>query len=79
VERDDLIKEILLDLHKDMGIVKSEVSAIKVDLKEHMRRTALLEASLEKVKIDVTLAKGAIGLLGVLATIVSVLKYTGKF
>lgn len=78
MDRDDLIKEILLDLHKDMGIVKSEMSAIKVDLKEHMRRTAILEMALDKVKIDVTLAKGAIGLLGILATIVSVMKYFDK-
>lgn len=40
----DFKDKILLDIHKDVGILKENYAEIKVDVKEHIRRTNILEA-----------------------------------
>lgn len=54
------INEVMLKIHQDMAIIQTDITAIKEDLKEHMRRTALLEGELKAVTKRVNLAHGAI-------------------
>lgn len=66
---DQEIFELLLDLHKEVAIIRNDQGAMKEDLKEHIKRTALLEAELKRMheqdigwlKKNVYLAYGAIG------------------
>lgn len=90
MDRDDIVKSILLDLHKDMGYVKNhmatltaEQTAIKDDLREHMRRTNLLEKEQQKIRDELSrtqgMAKGASAVVGVVITlVVTALKYYDK-
>lgn len=54
------VHELLLKIHEDMATIKSDIVFIKEDLKEHMRRTALLEGELRSVTKRVNIAHGAI-------------------
>lgn len=67
--------ELLLDLHKDLSITREHLAEIKTDLKEHMKRTAILETELKFIHKQIWLAHGAIGLLSVLATIAALFKF----
>jgi hypothetical protein len=55
--------------------LRAEVSSIKTDLREHMRRTAMLEAQVDSLRKGQYMAIGAISFLTVVATVVSILKY----
>jgi regulator of replication initiation timing len=75
--------ELLINIHKEIGVIKSDISKIETDLKEHMRRTAVAEdrieaterqlgkkiASLQKAHYMVQGALAFIGLIGVIAAI----------
>lgn len=54
------IQEVLLKIHEDMATIKADITAVKIDLKEHMRRTAILEGELKQVTKRVNIAHGAI-------------------
>lgn len=63
------IFELLLDLHKEVAIVRADQASMKEDLRHHIKRTALLEAELKRIhdqdigwlKKNIYLAYGAIG------------------
>jgi regulator of replication initiation timing len=74
---------LLIEIHEKIGTVRSDISKIETDLKEHMRRTAVAEdrieaterqlgkkiASLQKAHYMVQGALAFIGLIGVIAAI----------
>lgn len=74
---DQEIFELLLDLHKEVAIVRNDQGAMKEDLKEHIKRTNLLEAELKRIhdndiswlKKNVYLVYGAIGFVTLVATL----------
>lgn len=60
---------------RDVGEIKIVQAEQHIILKEHIRRTELLEADIKPVKKHVIMVEGAlkfIGLLGILASIVEV-------
>jgi hypothetical protein len=67
-----LIQELLLSVHKDVTKLAADMQAVKVDLKEHMRRTAMNEVAIEYNRKNIYLAQGAVALVGFLATIATV-------
>jgi len=63
-----------MDDHK-LDKICTDITEIKADLKYHVHRTDLLETSVEVLKKDSNLARGAIyfvGFLGTLASIVDI-------
>lgn len=68
-----------------IGSIDSTLAAQHESLKDHIRRTELLEADVAPIKKHVAMVSGAlklVGLVGIIATIaegtVEVLKYFGK-
>lgn len=39
--------EILIEMQKEMGIISAHVAEIKADVREHMKRTAILETEVK--------------------------------
>lgn len=70
----ELLKEILLDINKEVGKASADISAIKTDLREHMRRTAILETEIKWLHRQVWIAHGAILFLGFLGALIALLK-----
>jgi len=63
-------------ISKDINYIKTDIAVVRTDLNYHITRTNLLEDSVEILKKDSNLARGAIyfvGFLGTLATITDVL------
>lgn len=63
MEVQDLIKEILLDVSKDQAVIKADIAAMKVDLKEHIRRTNILESKVAWVNKQIWMFYGALSIL----------------
>lgn len=59
-------------LSEDIVVIKETVVRIEENLKEHMRRTANLEGRMEAQETNSSEQRGAIKLLGVILTIVSI-------
>lgn len=72
---DDQFKDhILVEMHKDMGVLKSDVAAIKVDVKEHVRRTNILETRTEFALKHIYYVYGGWSVITLLAGILKFLK-----
>ena len=59
----------------DLSDIKVDIAEIKVDVAHHIKRCDLLEQSVDILKSETSMARGAlyaIGLLGTLATIADV-------
>lgn len=65
-------EEMLISVLKDMGEVKVGIAEVKVDLREHMRRTLALEVQTEFLKKNVYMAYGIIAFLSFIAAAVKV-------
>lgn len=71
MDAQELIKEILLDVSKDQAVIKADQAAMKADLKEHIRRTNVLEHEVKHfrendlawVKKQIWMFYGAISLI----------------
>lgn len=62
-----------VDTIKDhLGSMDATLQGQHISLKEHMRRTELLEKQVEPIKKHVDMMTGALKLLGVLATIAAI-------
>ena len=59
-------------MHKDVGAMKEDMAAVKVDLAAHIRRTALLESELKFVHQHIMMVKGIGAFLGVLAVLAGI-------
>jgi len=55
-----------------LGSIDNTLTAQHVTLKEHMRRTALLEKEIAPIKKHVNMVQGAIALITLLATIIAI-------
>lgn len=66
---------ILLEIHKQMGVISSDISKVEIDLKEHMRRTAVVEANIEALNRSYYRLQGAFGLVSLLATCAAIYHY----
>lgn len=74
MDAQELIKEILLDVSKDQAIIKADQAAMKADLREHIRRTNVLEHEVKTfrdkdlawVKKQIWMFYGAISLILIL-------------
>lgn len=76
MEDNELMKEILLDVHRGIGILGNDVAAIKVDLREHMKRTAMLETEMKWIHKQIWIAHGAIIVVTMLGSLIGFfLKY----
>lgn len=62
--------KLLLDLNSKTAAMEAHMQEMKVDIREHIRRTALLEGEVKWLHKQVWIAHGAIVTIGVLFTIV---------
>lgn len=69
-----LLEKLVIEIHKEMSVMVSDIAAIKVDLKEHIRRTNLHEIEIKYIKKHLYYAQGAIGLIMALGSILGVAK-----
>lgn len=68
----DLIQQLLIDLNDKVEDVGPRLLAIEIDLREHMRRTELLEADVKHLNRSESVLKGgilALGAIGISALI----------
>lgn len=80
MDAQELIKEILLDVSKDQAIIKADQAAMKVDLKEHIRRTHILETEIKHFREnDLAWVKKQIWMFyGAVSIILIIYKALGK-
>lgn len=64
--KDELLQKLVLEIHRDMGVVISQMAAIKEDVKEHMRRTAILETEVKYLHAVASKGKVIGAILGIL-------------
>ena len=74
MKNDELMEQLLLKMHEDLSIVKQDQAAVKVDLKEHMRRTAVIETEVKYLHKQIFIAHGAISFISLIALIASIYK-----
>lgn len=55
--------ELLIEMTKDLAAMSAHQQEIKEDLKQHMKRTAILETEIKYLHKQVNIAHGAIALL----------------
>lgn len=67
--------DLMLKLLEQHGRMFASLEAIQVNLAEHMRRTSLLEEGQKRSDKAIYRVQGALALLSVAATIISILKY----
>jgi hypothetical protein len=58
----------------DIGEIKITLSSQHVSLKEHMRRTSILEESIKPLEKHVSMVNGALKLIAVLAMIAGIVQ-----
>lgn len=73
-KRLERIETKLDDIGDHLGQINVTLAAQHVSLKEHIRRTALLEQEMKPVKKHVYMVNGALKLLGVLALLATIIE-----
>lgn len=73
-KRLERIEQKVDDTNDHLASIDATLSAQHVSLKEHIRRTALLEADMRPIKRHVDMMSGALKLLGVIALIVAIVE-----
>lgn len=68
------LEESLVSLDKNLDSIDKTLIKQEASLEEHIKRTAILESKLEPVEAHVNKVNGAFVLLGVLSTILGILK-----
>lgn len=67
--------EVKLDGISDhLGSIDTTLSAQHVSLKEHIRRTAILEGQIAPIKKHVDMVKGALALITLLAALAGIIR-----
>lgn len=74
------VEDILLKLLDQQADIKAHMAEVKADLREHMRRTSILEVEIanlrgqdEKLHRQVYLVHGGLGLVALVGTIVGII------
>jgi hypothetical protein len=62
------------DIYDVLLPMKADMAAMKTDLKEHMRRTAMAEADIQNLKRGQWMFLGGITLLTIAATVATILR-----
>lgn len=63
------------DISDHLGAIDVTLKAQHISLREHIRRTELLEAIVSPLKRDVDMAKGALALIALTATIMGIIAF----
>lgn len=71
--RDDLQTKLLISVNDKVSVIESHVAEIKVDVREHMRRTAILEAKTSWIERLVWLVFGGAAVVGFILKILKVI------
>lgn len=71
---ENLMEKILLDMHKELAIVRENQAGMSADLKEHMKRTAIIETEVKYLHKQTNIAQGAIALVSLAAVLISLYK-----
>ncbi len=66
--------KLILELHKESAIIRETMAEVKADLREHMKRTAIIETELKWLHRQVWIAHGAIGLIGIIGGLTGLIK-----
>lgn len=74
MKNDELMEQLLFKMHEDLSVIKQDQSAIKVDLKEHMRRTAVIETEVKYLHKQIFIAHGAISFVSFVAILAGIYK-----
>lgn len=69
---DKRIEDKIDKISDDISEVKVTLARNTVSLEEHVKRTNILEARVEPMRKDIDMVKGAIALIGLLATIATI-------
>lgn len=70
----EIIKELMLDLVKGQAVIQADLAAVKADVKEHMRRTAIAETEIKYLHKQVNVAHGAIALVSFVGIVLGIVK-----
>lgn len=70
----ELIDNKLEKINERLGSIDSTLAAQHVSLREHIRRTELLEEDVKPIKRHVSMVQGAMALIGLLATIAGIIQ-----
>lgn len=62
----ELKDKILLDMHKDVGVIKETIAAIRVDVATHIKRSHMLETKIETLEKYFWMMNGATATVTVL-------------
>jgi hypothetical protein len=71
-------EETLLKIYDKLVAVEIATARVEADLKEHMRRTTLLEIQTEFLKKNVYMAYGAIGLIGLMGVLIKIVEFVSR-
>lgn len=74
MDSNKIATDILLDMHKNIGVMREDIAEIKADLNLHMKRTAQLETELKYVHKHITMVQGVGAFLGVIAAVAAIYK-----
>lgn len=66
------------DISDHLGAIDVTLKAQHISLREHIRRTELLEKNLYPIHKDIYMAKGALAFIALLSLILGVLQYFKK-
>lgn len=66
--------KLILELHKESAIIREVMAEVKADLREHMKRTAIIETELKWLHRQIWIAHGAIGLIGIIGGLAGLIK-----
>lgn len=74
-KRLERIEKKLDDSNEHLSAIDSTLAAQHVSLRDHMRRTALIEQELRPIKAHVSRVEGALKLLAILATMAALVEF----
>lgn len=74
-KRLERIEKKLDDTNDHLVSIDITLASQHISLKEHIRRTAILERDISPIKRHVNMMQGALKLLGVLVTIIALIEF----
>lgn len=74
---------LLIEIHEKIGTVRSDISKIEADIREHIRRTAIAEARIEAAELKLSekiaslqkghyMVQGALALLSIIGVVAAI-------
>ncbi len=75
MQDDTRIVDLILDIHKDLGIMKEHMGELRADMRTHIKRTDQVETELKYLHKQISIAHGGIALVGLAGSIFTLIKY----